>query len=120
MKVFIVEDSKTMQSFLVKELTRIHGVQICGMAHETAEAVRCIHKAAPDMVILDIVINNGSEFEVIKQISREGKSPRVMVLSNYLLPHYKEMFMGMGVKLFFDKSRDLNKAIETVRGMVTS
>jgi len=115
MKIFIVEDSPIIQGILAEELSRIDGVTLCGTAQEPAEAVRSIREMEPDMVILDIVLQNGNGFEVLKKIRNEGFGAKVMILTNYSFQHYRLICKEMGADLFFDKSIELEKAIQAIR-----
>ena len=115
MKIFVVEDSEVTQEILVEELGRIPGVELCGMVPTPDEAVRSIKELQPDFVILDIVLKNGNGFDVLKRLRSEGVRARVLVLTNYAFPHYREICRGMGADYFFDKSLDLDRALGTVR-----
>ncbi|MBN1495953.1 MAG: response regulator transcription factor [Spirochaetes bacterium] len=117
MKVFIVEDSPIVQGILRKELGRINGVELCGMAHEPEEAVNAIREQEPDLVILDIVLHNGNGFEVLKRVRAAGLKSRIMILTNHSFWHYRMISSEMGADLFFDKSIELEKAIQAVRAM---
>ena len=117
MKIFIVEDSQIVQGILAEELSRIDGVTLCGIAQEPVEAVRSIQEKEPDVVILDIVLHNGNGFEVLKKIRNGGSEAKVMILTNYSFQHYRLICKEMGAYLFFDKSIELEKAIQAIREM---
>ncbi len=117
MNIFIVEDSPIIQGILADELSRIDGVVICGTAQEPADAVQSIQENKPDLVILDVILQNGNGFEVLKKIRNEGSDARVMILTNYAYQHYRTISREMGADLFFDKSIELEKAIQAVRDM---
>jgi DNA-binding NarL/FixJ family response regulator len=117
MKIFVVEDSAVTQGILKEELARIPGVQLCGMALGPDEAITSIKELAPDIVILDIVLKGGNGFEVLKRLRSEEIDVRVLVLTNYTFPHYREICRGMGADYFFDKSLDMDRALRTVRDM---
>jgi DNA-binding NarL/FixJ family response regulator len=115
MKIFIVEDSQIVRGILLKELGHIDGVYVCGMAQEPADAVRLILENKPDLIILDIVLHNGNGFEVLKKIRDEGSKAMVMILTNYSFKHYRTICKELGAELFFDKSIELEKAIQAIR-----
>jgi DNA-binding NarL/FixJ family response regulator len=117
MKIFVVEDSTVTRGILEEELARIPGVQLCGMALSPDEAIDAIKKETPDTVILDIVLKGGNGFEVLKRLRSEGINVKVVVLTNYTFPHYRDICRGMGADYFFDKSLDMERALRTVRDM---
>lgn len=105
------------QEILQEELSRIPGIQLCGMAIAPDEAINAIKEQDPDIVILDIVLKGGNGFEVLKRLRSEGIGVQVMVLTNYTFPHYRDICRGMGADYFFDKSLDMERALRTVRDM---
>ncbi|HOD16418.1 MAG TPA: response regulator [Spirochaetota bacterium] len=117
MKIFVVEDSAVTQGILQDELGRIPCVQICGMALTPDDAINAIKEQKPDVIILDIVLKGGNGFEVLKRLRSEGIDARVLVLTNYTFPHYRDICRGMGADYFFDKSLDMERALRTVRDM---
>jgi DNA-binding NarL/FixJ family response regulator len=117
MKICIVEDSEVVQGILSEELGAMDGVTVCGLARDPGEAMELIRRSVPDLVILDIVLRGGNGFEVLRQIRGEGIDTSVMVLTNYSFPQYREICGGMGAQLFFDKSMDMERALQTVRDM---
>jgi two-component system OmpR family response regulator len=117
MNIFIVEDSPIVQGILAQELSRINGVVICGTAQEPTDAIRSIQVDKPDLVILDIALHNGNGFEVLKKIRNGGSDTKVMILTNYSYHHYRIISKEMGADLFFDKSIELEKAIQAIREM---
>lgn len=117
MKVIIVEDSLIVQGILTHEFGQIHGVELCGIADEPAKALSLIDEKKPDLVILDIALHNGNGFEVLKKIKNAGPDITVMVLTNYPFWYYRIISTDLGAELFFDKSIELDKAIQAVRSM---
>ena len=117
MRIVIVEDSLAVQGILAEELGRIQGVQVCGTAATVQDALRLILEAAPDLVILDIVLQNGNGFEVLKKIRSKGSKSRVIILTNHPYPHYRLISRELGADLFFDKTIEFEKAIDAVRSI---
>ncbi len=117
MKVFIVEDSTLVQGLLTNELSAMEGVSLCGMADNPDDALRDIRECGPDLIVLDIVLNDGNGFQVLKGIREDGSKVRIMVITNYAFPHYGRICKEMGADFFFDKSMELEKAIQEIKLM---
>lgn len=120
MKVFIAEDSPIVQDILRNELARMDGVEICGIAKEPEDAIRSIMQEMPDLVILDIVLNNGNGFDVLKRIKTVGSKATIMMLTNYSYQHYREISWEMGADYFFDKSIEMEKALQAIQAMASN
>ena len=62
-----------------------------------------------DVVILDIRMPGGNGLDVLRRMKLEKNAPKVIVLTNYSLPEYKEAAMKLGADYFFDKSTEFEK-----------
>lgn len=106
-KVFLVEDSPLLRERLEKMLAAIPGAQSVGHAPSAAAAIAGIEAARPDVVVLDIQLEQGSGFDVMRAV--RPKQPRVgfYVLTNFAHEGYRRMAEKLGARGFFDKSREI-------------
>lgn len=104
MNVFIVEDFELMHKHLLAMLSEIPGITVVGHAADELGAIERIDALLPDVVILDLNLQAGSGFEVLKNIKEHHAATRVMVLTNYADEFYIKRCMDAGADYFFDKS----------------
>jgi len=91
MKVFLVDDSSKVLEKLSTMISRIDGLKIAGQALNARDAIQSIVKLKPEVVILDIRLDNsGNGMDVLKEIKRENPSPIVIMLTNYAYPQYRK------------------------------
>jgi two-component system, NarL family, response regulator DevR len=81
MKVFIVEDVAQTRQELVELLAAVEGFEVVGEASSVREALSGIEAAAPEAMILDVSLPDGSGVEVLKYVRRRGWELRVVVLT---------------------------------------
>jgi len=117
LKVFIVDDSVLFLDRLNVALTELHGVNVIGKAKNGYEAIELIEKLLPDLVILDIRMPGKSGIDVLRQIKGDIPSIKMMILTNYPYPQYKEKAVKEGVDYFFNKSLDIEKALLAVKNL---
>jgi DNA-binding NarL/FixJ family response regulator len=118
MNLFIVENSNYLRERLTRLVGQRSGIQVVGFAATEKNAVEGIRRVKPDVVLLDIRLDQGTGLDVIKQIKTPGKPPVVVVITNYAYPQYRERFMQYGAEYFFDKSAELDvmlQALETLK-----
>lgn len=115
LRVFIADDSRLVVERLIALLATVEGVQIIGAARTANAAIRGIQHLLPDLVILDFQLPDGNGIDVLKVIKQDTNSPRVMLLTNSAYPQYRIECMQQGADYFFDKSLDLEQAVETCR-----
>ncbi len=65
-------------------------------------------------MILDICLPGQNGIEVLKDI-RDKKLPiRVLMMTNYPYPQYREKCKGLGADYFFDKSAEIEKIPDVI------
>jgi DNA-binding NarL/FixJ family response regulator len=120
MKVFLVDDSAIVLEKLAAMFSGIDGVEIAGQARNAREAIQSIVKLKPDVVILDIRLNDGDNgMDVLKQIKNEIPPPIVIMLTNYPYPQYREKCQALGADYFFDKVTEIEKIYDTFKQLLT-
>ncbi len=107
--VLIADDSLVVRERLVAILDELAGIQIVGQAENVTEAIEAIRKLRPDVVILDIRMPGGSGIDVLHHIKREETRPRVIILTNYPFPEYRQRCLNAGANFFLDKSTEFDQ-----------
>lgn len=118
MMIFIADDSETIRERLIALLSEIEGVEVIGQAGNHDEAVEGIRSLKPHVVILDIQMPGGSGIDVLKEIKQDSQPPVVLMLTNHASPQYRERCMERGADFFLDKSRDLERLVPILSGLV--
>lgn len=70
-KTIIIEDEYHLREALsiMLEMIAPDKIQIIGYAESADEAAKLINRLQPDLVFMDIMLKNGTGFEVLQQIS---------------------------------------------------
>jgi DNA-binding NarL/FixJ family response regulator len=74
-RILVVEDQTVLRELLVALLDAEPGFRVVAEAHTTTEAVDALRRTPVDLVVLDLVLPDGSGLEVLETIRREF--PRV-------------------------------------------
>ena len=81
-KVLIVEDDNVILSIERWRLSNL-GYEICGSAGTGAEAIECVAKMQPDIVLMDITLNGAMDgIETAGQIKKKFNIPVIFVSSH--------------------------------------
>jgi len=118
MKIIIVDDSPLVRERLISMCADLEGVQVVGEAENVLEAVRAIKRLHPDLVVLDIKMPLGSGIDVLRHIKKSDSSCKVIVLTNYPYPQYREKCKALGAEYFFDKSTEFEKVPEVLEQLL--
>ncbi|HCA80888.1 MAG TPA: two-component system response regulator [Bacteroidetes bacterium] len=117
MKLFVADDSSMIRERIVRMVTNTPNVQLVGEAADGMEALRGIRETKPDLVILDLKMPKASGIEILPLIKLLSTPPTVMVLTNYATRHHREACAKFGADYFFDKSTELEKALELIESL---
>lgn len=117
MKVLLVEDSALIRDAIVEVLSDSKHLQITEFATTQSKAIELLNEQQFDMLMVDIELEQGNGFEVVKHALNDNyafKQPILMMLTNHAHAQYRSLAKSLGVKYFFDKSMDFDLAIETI------
>ena len=129
MRVLVADDSDLVRLRLVDMLSDLKGIETVCEAKEGLEAIELIRKLRPDVVILDIRMPQKSGIESLKEINQlhpygSDKEtlcrPKIIVLTIYPYPQFKERCIHLGANFFFDKSCEFEKVPSVIEGFIWS
>jgi DNA-binding NarL/FixJ family response regulator len=115
LRVFIVDDSPIVRDRLIDMLSELESVEIVGQAENAAEATQLIRELRPDAVVLDIRLASGNGIDVLRTIKKERPEVRVIMLTLYPDPQYRESCMKAGASFFLDKATGFEKIPEALK-----
>lgn len=79
MKIFIVEDDKVLRTELIK-LLGSYGYE-CDYSENWQNITKCVLKAAPDLILLDINLPQFDGFFICREIRKQSEVPIIVVTS---------------------------------------
>ncbi|HMD30134.1 MAG TPA: response regulator transcription factor [Steroidobacteraceae bacterium] len=114
LRVLLVEDSKVLTERLTEALRQIADIELVGTADSEAGALAAFKSLPVDVIILDLHLKQGTGFGVMRALASAQKKPRIIVLTNYDLPEYKNAAIALGASHFLDKARDYGRLPEVL------
>jgi DNA-binding NarL/FixJ family response regulator len=109
MEIYIVEDSPLIFSRLSDMLDSLPGVIVLGHAAGADDAVREIVRWKPDLVVLDLELDQGNGFDVLRAVKAQAPQTDVYMFTNYIAEPIREQAKQLGASRFFDKTKDFEK-----------
>ncbi len=104
MKLLIVDDSELLQARLKKSITDANDKILISQAFNCSEASELFLSFAPDMLILDIALPDGSGIDLLKAFKKEKPNAIEIILTNFPTDEFKKRCIELGADFFFDKS----------------
>jgi len=114
LRILLVEDSKVLTERLTEAIRQIPDVELIATADTEAAALASVKRDSIDVVILDLHLKQGTGFGVMRALAATQLRPRIIVLTNYDLPEYKNAAIALGATHFLDKARDYGRLPEVL------
>ena len=105
-RVFLVEDMQHLQGVVVDLLRSVGDFELVGSATTEAEAIGWLadHAGGWDLLVLDLVLAQGTGLGVITRTRERGPGSRVVVFSDYVTPGIRQHCMNLGADAAIAKS----------------
>jgi DNA-binding NarL/FixJ family response regulator len=117
-RVLIVEDSKRTTGCLCDWLEDIGGFHVVGAARSEMDATDWLQRHAQgwDVAILDLMIESGSGFNLIRRARQSAPGGKPVVFSAYATPVVAQRCIELGAEAVFEKS-DTDRFLAYLKGL---
>ena len=103
-RVLIVDDHPVFRT-VARELLEAAGYLVSGEAAGAAEAIAAAAAQAPDVVLLDVGLPDGTGFDVAAQLSRDPRGPVIVLVSSRDAEDYGRRVSSCGARGLLSKSQ---------------
>ncbi len=118
-RVLLVEDSLPIRQRLRSLIEESGQAQVVGEASTVERALAQFRQLAPDAVVLDLQLVDGSGYSVLESIKRSAPGCTVIVMTNFAIPEYRARCAQLGADHFLEKSADFERVPELLAGAVS-
>jgi len=87
-RIVLAEDHTILREGLRSLLSSNPNFEIVGEAEDGREAIRCVEKLKPDLILTDLSMPRMNGMEAIKEIKRESPETKVLVLTVHKAEEY--------------------------------
>ena len=117
LRLYLVEDSPIMVALLRELLDGSSpALSIVGQSGKAPIAIDEIFRLTPDAIIVDIALEDGSGFDLLRALEerRATYRPFTFVLSNFATERFRDEALRLGADYFFDKNGEILGLIKAV------
>jgi DNA-binding NarL/FixJ family response regulator len=120
LQVYVVEDSPIILQLLTSTIEGA-GAELIGHSASAQHAIRAIATLEPDLIVIDISLDFGNGFDVLRVLRERGlaQTARKVVLTNHSNAEYRDLCFRLGATEFCDKSSDMWQVLALI-GMMAS
>ena len=116
-RILIVDDHPIVREGYVHLIERRDDLRVCAQAGGKVEAIQQILESAPQLMIADISLSDGSGLELIKDVKSQFPQIKILAVSMHDETLYAERCVRAGAQGFINKQQapeQLIKAIQQV------
>lgn len=106
--VLIVDDHASFRR-IARRLLELHGYEVVGEAPDGESALEAARRLRPDLVLLDVQLPGIDGFEVASQLTANGDSPAIVMVSSRDAMDFGDLVATSGARGFIAKD-DLSEA----------
>ena len=115
--VFLVEDHPAILEAVTYQINETPDVEVGGTTGSTMEAFRQIEKRQPDVVVVDISLEDGHGLDLIQNVQAQYPEVQMMVFSMYDESVYAERALQAGATGYLMKDESLEELINGIRAV---
>ena len=105
-KVLIIDDSELVAIRLKEMVREIVYVSEIFIAENYSDSINLLNNVEPNMVLLDIYLQNESGIDLLKFIRNNYPSIKVIMVTNKATAYYKTLCQELGSHGFVDKTEE--------------
>ena len=113
-RVYLVDDHPIVRQGLIKLIEQEAELEVCGEAGSVSEALPAIQKTGPDVILVDISLEESNGLELIKLIDDLGLQIPTLVLSMHDESLYAEHALKAGASGYVMKQAASNTLIQAI------
>lgn len=113
LRTYLVEDDPAYRDML-RAVLPVHGdMQVLGASESEQEGVNWLltHPRAWDLVLVDLVLKQGSGFRVLAACRVRAATQKIIVLTNQTSRDVRRRCFDLGADAVFDKSSELDEML---------
>lgn len=120
LRVYVVEDAITLQ--VLTAAIEAAGAKLVGHSAGAQRAISEISGRQPDLILLDISLDSGNGFDVLRELRDRGvaESAKKVVFTNHSNAQYRELSLRLGAAEFYDKASEMGHVLTLIQTMAAA
>jgi DNA-binding NarL/FixJ family response regulator len=114
-RVLIVDDHPVVRQGIKLMINSQPDLTVCGEAHSEMDARRLVRELKPDAMVVDLSLDQGDGFNVVRDVNAHFPGIRVLVLSMHDEAVYAERLLSQGASGYIMKQAATEQLITALR-----
>jgi DNA-binding NarL/FixJ family response regulator len=117
-RVLVVDDHPVVRQGIKLMINAQPDLTVCGEAHNEQEARRLVRELKPDALVVDLSLDQGDGFNVVRDAHAHFPDIRVLVLSMHDEAVYAERLLAQGASGYIMKQAATEQLITALRAVL--
>lgn len=114
-RIVLVDDHPIVRHGLAQVISREPDMEVCGEASNAGEAIQLIAASLPDLVVVDLTLQDGDGIELIKDIKARHEPIKMLVSSMHDETLYAERALRAGAAGYINKAASREQVTGAIR-----
>ncbi|HUG72947.1 MAG TPA: response regulator transcription factor [Steroidobacteraceae bacterium] len=114
-RVLVVDDHPVVRQGIKLMINAQPDLTVCGEAHNEQEARRLVRELLPEAMVVDLSLDQGDGFNVVRDVNAHFPAIRVLVLSMHDEAVYAERLLSQGASGYIMKQAATEQLITALR-----
>ena len=114
----IVIDDDVDTAYVLSELLQIKGITVIGRGYDGIEAIKMYKKLLPDVVFLDVLMENHDGFYTLEKIREIQSDAIVILITADLTEETRKRLLQLDASAIIYKPYDINEVISETNKLV--
>lgn len=114
-RILIVDDHPIVRRGFRAVIETEADLVVCGEAEGMSQAMQLFFETAPDVVVTDISIENGSGVELVRELCLQNNSLKILVCSMHDETLFAERALQAGAKGYINKEEAAERLVTAIR-----
>ena len=118
LRVLLADAGAEFRALLADAINKETDMEVVGETNNGAEAVQLVRDLQPDILIMDLVLNQMDGLELLHELNEQDLHCAVLVLSDFARGHLVSHASRLGADYFILKPCNLSRVQERIRQLV--
>jgi DNA-binding NarL/FixJ family response regulator len=116
-RILVVDDHDIVRDALASLLQEVPDFEVAGVASSIRETLPLLESAAPDIVLADLSLGDGSSTELVRTLRRLRLKARVIIITGFSDEFAVVEALSAGVSGYVIKSQPTTELLEAIRSV---
>jgi len=117
MRVLIVDDHPIFRRGIAELINEESDMEVAGEASDPAEAMRQVAELQPEVVVVDLSLQDGHGMDLIEHLSERDDAPKMIVCSMHDESLFAERALRAGAMGYVNKQETTEQLVSAIRSV---